>query len=375
MNSNQKLFTWIIGISALFIAGNAALFSVTGLGQLFSKSMLAVIFMASSLEIGKLVAASYLHRYWNYTAKWIRGYLIVAIISLMVITSAGIFGFLSNAYEQTAISLETQQRQIELLESKKNLLGQDIPDWRERIANLTELRNKQEVRIDTLIQKRWFLSLRNTEEFIRNADAEITDLRNKIGIRTDSILSLEIQILEEKNKGSEQARDIGGFRFVAKTFDMEIDVVVKWFMFILIFVFDPLAIVLILSWQTALEKQRKEKSGQSSIYENIKDVVLSPSEPAKVITDDMGTASSKNNEIVLDNEETIEDIISAVDTPPIKKSFKEKALSLFSGKSMKQEPDGDIKKEPWRSPKFNWGNQAAWKNDPAAVDYYKKYIV
>ena len=104
----MKLFTFLVGISALFIAGSAAFFSVFGLSKLFAGEALAVIIMAGSSEFGKLVAASFLYRYWSKISRWLKIYMTVGVITLVGITSAGIFGFLSNAYQGATIDFEKQ---------------------------------------------------------------------------------------------------------------------------------------------------------------------------------------------------------------------------------------------------------------------------
>ena len=91
---NSKYFYIWIGLSALFIAGSAAAFSVYGLAKLFSGAFLSVVIMAGALELGKLVTASFLYRYWNSIANWLKVYMTVGVITLVGITSAGIFGFL-----------------------------------------------------------------------------------------------------------------------------------------------------------------------------------------------------------------------------------------------------------------------------------------
>ena len=105
---NNKYFQYLVGLSALLIAGSAAFFSVFGLSKLFAGATLAVIIMAGSLEFGKLVGASFLYRYWNSIANWLKVYMTVGVVTLVVITSAGIFGFLSNAYQGATIEFEKQ---------------------------------------------------------------------------------------------------------------------------------------------------------------------------------------------------------------------------------------------------------------------------
>ena len=101
-----KFFAFLVGLSALCIAGSAAFFSVFGLSKLFAGATKEVIVMAGSLEFGKLISASFLYRYWDKVNKALRTYLLVGIITLVGITSAGIFGFLSNAYQGATIEFE-----------------------------------------------------------------------------------------------------------------------------------------------------------------------------------------------------------------------------------------------------------------------------
>ena len=105
---NINYFKYYVGLSALLIAGSAAFFSVFGLSKLFAGATMSVIIMASSLEFGKLVGASFLYRYWNSIANWLKVYMTVGVITLVGITSAGIFGFLSNAYQGATIEFEKQ---------------------------------------------------------------------------------------------------------------------------------------------------------------------------------------------------------------------------------------------------------------------------
>ena len=101
----SKLFIFILAFSALFIAGNAAFFSVTGLCDLFAGAFWSVVIMASSLELGKLVTASFLHRYWTTLSRWIKIYLVSGCLILVGITSIGIFGYLSKAYQGSTLQL------------------------------------------------------------------------------------------------------------------------------------------------------------------------------------------------------------------------------------------------------------------------------
>ena len=102
----NKALPYIIALSAIFVSSSAIFYSVYGLSKLFAGASKAVIIMASSLEIAKLVVASLLYVYWDEINKWLRLYLTVACVTLMLITSGGIYGFLSGAYQETAIKSE-----------------------------------------------------------------------------------------------------------------------------------------------------------------------------------------------------------------------------------------------------------------------------
>lgn len=251
-----KLITLLTGLSALLIAACAAYFSVTGLGLLFSGATIQVIIMATSLEIGKLVGASYLHNYWTVTNSAMKTYMIIGIITLITITSAGIFGFLSNAYTQTQISVNQVESKIELFESQKERVLSDIPRWEARIGTLSENRTRQEVRYDSLVAGENWVNARRTTDLINEANVEITALNNSIDISRAKADSLDQLIFATKTENIDVEREIGGFRFVAAAFDTNTDSVVKWFIILLIFVFDPMAVIMVLAFNNALAVDR-----------------------------------------------------------------------------------------------------------------------
>src|SRR5210317_551457 len=117
-----KKFTFptIIALSALSVSASAAFYSVTGLSKLFAGASFEVLIMAGSLEIAKLVIASLLYQYWSELNRLLKIYLTIAAAVLVMITSAGIYGFLSAAYQETASRAGVIDKQIELLEVKKN---------------------------------------------------------------------------------------------------------------------------------------------------------------------------------------------------------------------------------------------------------------
>ena len=165
---------FLVGFSALIIAGCAAFFSVTGLGVLFSGSSVAVMVMASSLELAKLVAATYLKQKWDEIKGFNKWYLTSAVIVLMLITSAGIFGYLSNAFQQQNLELQKVDRDIAVYQTQITKNESEITRYTTQINNLQQIRNSQEANLSKQIDKD--KSTARVSQMIRNADKEITTI-------------------------------------------------------------------------------------------------------------------------------------------------------------------------------------------------------
>ena len=140
MFENSKHFPTLVGFSALLIAGSAAFFSVFGLSKLFAGAQTAVIIMAGSLEFGKLVGASFLYRYWDKITSLHKFYMTTAVGILIVITSAGIFGFLSNAYQGATVGFEKESTALIYKEDRLEQLKEDKKFLKEELeAAVAEL--------------------------------------------------------------------------------------------------------------------------------------------------------------------------------------------------------------------------------------------
>ena len=236
MFEQSKSFPKLVGLSALLIAGGAAFFSVFGLSKLFAGAQFAVVIMAGSLEFGKLVAASFLYRYWDKINLPHKTYMTIATVILILITSAGIFGFLSNAYQGATVEFEKEstllifkEDRLEQLEEDKLFLKQeleagiaDLPD------NYRTARRKLREEYQPLIQ--------DVNKNILNLKGDIGDLKAKL---------------------VETGVDVGPAIYIARTFDTDVDTVVKFFIFILIFVFDPMAVMFVISYNVTLLDQKK----------------------------------------------------------------------------------------------------------------------
>lgn len=137
-------------LSALTISAIAIYYSVAGLAAIFAAAVVPIIVMGVALEVGKLVTAVWLHRYWKKATWWLKTYLSTAVLVLMFITSMGIFGFLSKAHiEQTSLSQE-QVALIETLDDKETRAQAKIDRWR---GELDRLLKGEDVRVDSLIDK------------------------------------------------------------------------------------------------------------------------------------------------------------------------------------------------------------------------------
>ncbi len=248
---NSKYFIYWIGLSALLIAGSAAAFSVYGLAKLFSGAFLSVVIMAGSLELGKLVTASFLYRYWNMINWFQKVYMTIATIVLVFITSAGIFGYLSNAYQGATLEFEKQSTELLTIEERIEQLDEDKVFLKEELEQaISELPDNY------ITAKR---KLR--EEY----NPQITQLNQELLEYKTKRADLEIQLVST-------GVDVGPAIYLARTFGTDIDTVVKFFIFILIFVFDPLAVMLVIAYNQALMDRNKKTLALPVKDEEIRDV-------------------------------------------------------------------------------------------------------
>jgi len=232
----SKHFVTILGLSALFVAFNAAFFSVFGLSKLFAGARISVIVMASSLELAKLVTAAYLYRYWDKINGFMKTYLLVGVITLILITSAGIFGFLSNAYQGATIEFEKQSTTLLYKEDRLEQLEED------KVYLKDELEQSIVALPDNFPTAKRLLR----EEY----NPKVLELN-------DMILGIKQEIGDLKVELIETGVDVGPAIYLARSFGTDIDTVVKFFIFILIFVFDPLAVSLVVAYNLALVNNKK----------------------------------------------------------------------------------------------------------------------
>lgn len=240
---------YLVAFAALIVAGCAAYFSVTGLSILFSGSSFAVAIMASSLEIAKLITATYLKQRWKVIKGFNKWYLTSAVIILMLITSAGIFGYLSNAFQQQNIKLEQVQREISVWDVKITSNNQEIKTLSGQLTNLQT--NQGKILDNKKINNRLLRS-------VDNRDKQVSKLSDKISVLQDENVKYNEKINDIKNININLEREVGGFRFVAEAFGVDLKNVVKFFILLIVVVFDPLAIALVIAFNSLITEEKEE---------------------------------------------------------------------------------------------------------------------
>ena len=241
MFEQSKSFPKLVGLSALLIAGSAAFFSVFGLSKLFAGATFAVIIMASSLEFGKLVAASFLYRYWDKINFLQKFYMSLATVILILITSAGIFGFLSNAYQGATVEFEKESTALIFKEDRLEQLQEDKEFLKEELS----------------------IAIKELPDNFRTARRKLrADYQPQITEINKQMIELKGEIGTLKTALVQTGVDVGPVIYLARTFDTDVDTVVKFFIFVLIFVFDPMAVMFVISYNVALQYTEEDEDEQ-----------------------------------------------------------------------------------------------------------------
>lgn len=269
----DNFFKILVAIAGIWVAAIAAYFSIFGISKVFAGYAVFIIIMAAGLEFGKLVGVSYLYRYWKEIGKGARAILLTIVAGLLLITSIGIYGFLSNAYETTSQSLYKSEQTISLIDNKQKTFAYQITQYQDRIESkternktLSELRTSQEGRLDSLYVRNTWNSQNSTkaiennisqanDEILKN-DKEISELNNKINSLQDSILQYDNKKIEASNY--EAAADLGPLKYLSRITGFSMDTVINWFILLLIFVFDPLAISMVIAFNHLTMKNSKK---------------------------------------------------------------------------------------------------------------------
>ena len=265
----RNIFPSLIALSALSVSASAAFYSVSGLSKLFAGASFEVIIMAGSLEVAKLVIASLLYQYWSTLNKLLRTYLCIAAVVLVLITSMGIYGFLSAAYQDTYRQLSVKENQTAFLTQKKDFYEKDVVRYDqelERISNnIATLSNAKASSIqvrDTSSSTGFRQTISTTELRLSQKRIEVEE-RNKSSVQAkreiaaDSLQKYQLAILELENN-TEVAGELGPLQYLSGLTGTPMDKIINILLLIIIFVFDPLAISLVVAANFAFDQANKK---------------------------------------------------------------------------------------------------------------------
>ena len=276
----KQFLPWFLLFCAIGLSSTAAYYSVIGLSIVFVGVALPVIIMGTFLEISKIAIATYLHDKWKETYTALKIYLTVALVTLSVITSLGIYGLLSTGFQENIAKLEIGTKQIQNIEVKKKrfeniktelnkektTLDNDITKLRDGLSTNTTTQSVDK-KTGQLITRENSGNRKSFESQIKLAQSNRDTLSKKIDALNDSITKLDVQILDMESKETSSS-ELGAIKYVSELTGSDVKTVANWFIFILIFVFDPLAITLVIATNQAFSglKPKKNIYGEPKTY-------------------------------------------------------------------------------------------------------------
>ena len=277
----KRIFPFIIALSALAVSISAAFYSISGLSKLFSGAAFAVIIMAASLEVAKLVIASLLYQYRKGLPKFLKYYLSVACIVLILITSMGIYGFLSAAYQETAAKAGTIDAQISLVEVKRDNIKEQLVVYNEEKSSINEsvtsLRNglstnkiQYKDTLGNIITTQSSSTRRVLTQQLDQAIERQTVINSKVDELNQKLFDYETEIVEIKTSDAISS-ELGPLKYLSGLTGTSMDKIINWLLLTIIFVFDPLAIALVIAANYAFEqikpKTKKNLYGEKIVIE------------------------------------------------------------------------------------------------------------
>jgi hypothetical protein len=409
-----KFRTLLLGLSALFIAFNAAFFSVTGLAKLFAGASLSVILMASSLELAKLIVAGYLYNYWEKINKGFRIYLLGATLVLVLITSLGIYGFLTAAFQDTFKLYSVTSKEKTFLQQKEKFWEDDVVRYdkeleriSENISTLSSAKSQQIQYTDkdgTVRNSVSTAELRAAQSRITTEEKNRKEVQTKRQVAADSLQSIQLKILEI-DTNVEVGSELGPLEYLSGLLGKPMDVIINWFILIIIFVFDPLAVALVVAFNNALKIDKGEddkkkvvqkrelygESDESTITENIVETNDNIEDWDTTLLDGLDDIPYEDTKI----ETEIDDVKDKWDEElaNLKPDFSRRGVDIdgdgtidgydTNGDGLIDEPAPSssrraqyvMNEKPYYArPGFDWGNKAKWINDQNAVNYWFKNI-
>lgn len=290
---SSKLFSLknLIWFCAIGLAVFSGYYSVYGISKLFSGGSWSIVGMAGMLEFSKLVVITFLHDHYKTLKTTFKIYLMSAAVVLMILTSVGVYGYLTNSYQETAKSIYETQNKIVLIDKKKDIYLEQksqidtlVKQKSQRISSYDQLRLTQENSLNTqLSSKKGTKGLQRNIQSVDNStqtlNKEISELNQKsIGL-SDSIAKLEQEKLGLEN--STFTSEIGPLLYLSRLTGAPMDIIVNWFILILVSVFDPLAVSLVIAANHLRHKEKEippeddnsPPQNEKNVTENVIDVI------------------------------------------------------------------------------------------------------
>ena len=274
----RGFFPFLIAISALSVSASAAFYSVSGLSKLFAGASLEVMIMAGSLEAAKLVIASLLYQYWDKLNKLLRAYLTMGCVILVLITSMGIYGFLSAAYQETYQKLSVSENKIAFLDEKSKFYEEDIQRYDRELETIINNISKLSSAKTQSIQVRDTTTSTGYRQTISTAELRLARQRineeelNKKAIQvrrqeaSDSLQKYRLEVLELQTN-SETVGELGPLQYLSGLTGTPMDKIINILLLVIIFVFDPLAISLVVAANFAFKE-----AFQKTVYGEYDDI-------------------------------------------------------------------------------------------------------
>ena len=264
---SERIFPFFIALSALSVSASAAFYSISGLSKLFAGAAFAVIIMAASLEVAKLVIASLLYQYRKTLPILLKIYLSIACIVLILITSMGIYGFLSSAYQDTAnkegnieariVLIETKRdnvkEQLEVYTEEKTLINKAVSELRKGLSNnkIQYTNSEGEIITTTSSSTRRALTKQLDQAIERQTEVNV-----KVDELNEKIFNYETEIVDAKI-GDGSTSELGPLKYLSGLTGLPMDKIINYLLLTIIFVFDPLAIALVIAANFAFARLRK----------------------------------------------------------------------------------------------------------------------
>jgi len=262
---NLKNLIWFCAIG---LAAFSGYYSVFGISKLFSGGSWSILGMAAMLELSKLVVVTFLHDHFKTLRLLFKTYLLSAAVVLMVITSIGVYGYLTNSYQETAKVVYKAQGEITLLDQKKQLFIEQkgqidklIEEKNGRLKSLDNIRvSQQNAYTQQLTAKKGTgnlsRSMSSVDKTTESLNTELSQLTTKSFALSDSIAKIDQTKLTVSNETF--SSELGPLLYLSRITGIPMDNVVNWFILILVIVFDPLAVSLVIAANHLSSKEKKK---------------------------------------------------------------------------------------------------------------------